>query len=296
MIRNFLTVIFSFFLVSFSFSIKEYNRYAEIRLVSSTPGGKEIKSVLGIAPKDSIDFIRWNILLDSSTGIFKANLQYGISKPNTNGFIDPRTKTIEGTFNVNSSVYVLKSNALQTDLKFIKISDHLFHLLGTDKKLLVGNGGWSYVLNNISPGEKLSELKSLENDIDFFGKQDSLIIFEGRTPCDQMPNEFIFNVSKECIKLKWQLKLIPGFDSGKRGTYRMKGSISNHKELTGTFKIVEHEVSNKITMLLQLNPTNNTKQISFLIADKNILYFLNPGMKLFVGDSNFSYALNRIPG
>lgn len=190
MIKSFLTITLAFYLVSFNCQNKENEISESTRLVASTPAGKEIKTILGIDLKDSIDFIRWNVLLDSSSGKFKVELQYGISKPNTVGFISPKSKIIEGKFEVSSGTYILKSASLPKDLRFIKINEHLFHILGTDQNLLVGNGGWSYVLNN-SSGMQVSDLKGLETDIKLFSEQDSVITFDGRTPCDQFPKNLI---------------------------------------------------------------------------------------------------------
>lgn len=293
MVRYFLTITFALFFASFTCLNKENKISESITLVASTPGGKEIKTILGIDLSDSIDFIRWNILLDTSSGKYKVDLQYGIAKPNTNGFITPKSKTFEGKFLVSSGVYILRSPSMKKDLKFIKLNEHLFHILGTDGNLLVGNGGWSYVLNNTSSGMQISELKGLESEFQLFGENDSVITFDGRTPCDQIPKAFNLDVSIDCIKLKWRLKLSPETGSGITGTYSLMGTFSNHKEVTGTYSITVHPQQQRL-FLLHLSPSNKERQISFFIADKNILYFLNPGMKLFVGDSNFSYALNRI--
>ena len=292
MVRNFLIVTFGFFFAGFT-CLNMENKFPEIiKLVASTPGGKEIKTILGIDLKDSIDFIRWNILLDTSSEEYKVDLQYGIAKPNTKDFIKPKSKIFQGKFSVSSGVYILKSSSLARDLKFIKINDHLFHILGNDENLLVGNGGWSYVLNN-SSGMQVSELKGLESRFSLFGDKDSVLIFDGRTPCDQIPEDFNLQMSDDCIKLKWRLKLKPGDDSGNTGTYSLKGTFSNHTEVTGRYNITAYPQQQRL-FVLQLSPSNKEKQMSFLITDKNILYFLNPEMKLFVGDSNFSYALNRI--
>lgn len=100
-------------------------------------------------------------------------------------------------------------------------------------------------------------------------------------------------MGNDCIKLKWRLKLRQQDNAGNIGTYSLMGTFSNHKEVSGTYRIVRNSEQQGLS-ILHLSPLSNGKQMSFIIADKNILYFLNPGMKLFIGDSNFSYALNRI--
>src|ERR1044072_7665052 len=57
----------------------------------STPAAPVVRSFLGIPAGDSIDFIRWQIFIDGDQYSLHAN--YGISKANSNGFINNGKKT-----------------------------------------------------------------------------------------------------------------------------------------------------------------------------------------------------------
>ena len=52
----------------------------------STPAATVVREFLGIDFRDSIDFIRWKLVLNDLH--FKLECNYGIGKPNTNGFIN----------------------------------------------------------------------------------------------------------------------------------------------------------------------------------------------------------------
>ena len=52
----------------------------------STPADAIVRSFLGIPLTDSIDFIRWKLILQDNR--YQLQCNYGISKPNTDGFIN----------------------------------------------------------------------------------------------------------------------------------------------------------------------------------------------------------------
>lgn len=109
----------------------------------STPAGQTVKSFLGIPLPDSIDFIRWKVTI--SDNHYQLSCNYGIGKPNTNGFIDGGTKMeLSGECKKGENYYQFR-NGTKT-LKVIQLNEDLLHLLNTDNSLLIGNGGWSYTL------------------------------------------------------------------------------------------------------------------------------------------------------
>jgi hypothetical protein len=68
------------------FFIVSYATGKEKIYIGSTPAGNTIRSFLGIPLPDSVDFIRWKIIV--SNNLYHLQCNYGIGKPNTNGFID----------------------------------------------------------------------------------------------------------------------------------------------------------------------------------------------------------------
>src|SRR5215203_494159 len=81
----------------------------ESNYTGSTPAGTIIRSFLGIAFTDSVDFIRWRINLQD--GRFSIKCNYGIGKPNTNGFINGgKWITLEGGLEKKQNIYLLQSD------------------------------------------------------------------------------------------------------------------------------------------------------------------------------------------
>ena len=77
-------------------------------------------------------------------------------------------------------------------LNLAEINNDLLYLLNAQKQFLVGNGGWSYALNNEQPmGTSV---------LNFYSKTvfPDTIAFEGRTPCRGLDDE-----RPDCYKRKW---------------------------------------------------------------------------------------------
>ena len=58
----------------------------ERKYTGSTPADPFVRSFLGIALQDSVDFVRWQLTFQNNN--YTLNCNYGIGKPNTNGFIN----------------------------------------------------------------------------------------------------------------------------------------------------------------------------------------------------------------
>jgi len=107
----------------------------ETNYTGSTPADNVVRSFLGIPFSDSIDFIRWKLELTDRT--FKLHCNYGIGKPNTNGFINGG-KTIEfnGPVKFENSRYRLQNG--DKTLTLAALNADVLHVLSTGDRLLVG--------------------------------------------------------------------------------------------------------------------------------------------------------------
>lgn len=252
----------------------------ELIYTGSTPADVVIRSFLNIPLPDSIDFIRWKLILGDNR--YKLQCNYGIGKPNTNGFIKGgRQVELSGKFKKESNYYQLQHH--DKTLNIVALNNNLLHLLNTDKKLLVGNGGWSYTLNNISP--------SPSDEINIGTKQtgwkDS-IAFEGRTPCN-VPG--IIPAGTVCYKLKWYIVFYAGNGKDKTGQYKVLGTPWRKEGgRTGNWEISSGKNS-KITY--QLKDDKGNVFLYLLQLDEHILVFTDKEGKLLVGDHDFSDTLNR---
>ncbi len=98
--------------------------------IASTPAGSVVRSFLGIAASDSIDFIRWKLTIDN--GNYKLHCNYGISKPNTNGFINGRKKIeLAGIIKEEKNNFALQNEGKV--LNIAKLNNDLLHLMDAYK-------------------------------------------------------------------------------------------------------------------------------------------------------------------
>ena len=269
--------IFSIFSILFLSSFAEGK---EIVYIGSTPAGPVVKSFLGIPLADSVDFIRWNLIFRNNQ--FELHCNYGIGKPNTNGFINGGKKIdMKGDLKKEKNNYGLQ-NAGRT-LWLVELNGDLLYLLDNERHLLVGNGGWSYILNNTSP--------SHTDQVTLTAGQTTVrdsIAFQGRTPCG-IPG--IIPPGTDCYKLKWYIVLYGNANRKDGGKYKILGTPWREKgPRTGNWSMVTGKNGR---IIYQLNDEQGKALIYFLKLDEHILIFTDTAGKLLVGDEDFSYTMNR---
>lgn len=282
---------------------RSVNRAMNLKFTGSTPGDKSIKSLIGIPTNDSIDFMRWELVLgEMNQPFFVLNLNYGLSKPNTSGFQPgDKTMTIRGTYesrhlktdSFNGEVYDLISSDFTNDtISLVKIGNRALHILERGNSLMVGNGGWSYTLNlSDRPDEEASPLITLVSAANILNDTSLEVIFDGRTPCSEIAMAFNFNPPRECLKLKWRLTLYRDTVTMEPSTYKLqRTNIRDTGIATGKWTVYCHSDS---TVIYKLDPDKPDNSLLLLAGDENVLFFLDKDYRLFPGNDNFSYTLNR---
>jgi hypothetical protein len=251
----------------------------ETLYVGSTPAHPVIKSFLGIPISDSIDFIKWKVVIKDDK--YSLHCQFGIGKPNTDGFMnDGKTIELKGRLRKEKNYYFLQNG--NRTLKLFALNGDLLHFLSNDNSLLVGNGGWSYTINADKP--------SNTDQINIVSKQTTLTdsaAFEGRTPCTGFTE---IHPGPNCIKLKWFVVLYANPATNEPTTYHLNGTYNRQGGKTGIWKIITGKDGR---MIYQLMLEKKNESIYFLKLTKDILVFTDKEGKLLVGDKNFSYTLNR---
>jgi hypothetical protein len=247
----------------------------------STPASPVIRSFLGIPITDSIDFIRWKLEFNGKR--YNLHCNYGIGKPNTNGFFDGGKKTeLNGALSKAANDYLLKNGS--NVLNIVEINEDLLQLADNNKKLLVGNGGWSYTLNNISPNY-LNKSNLITTPTAF---KDSMV-FDGRTPCG-VPG--VIEPGRLCYKLKWRISLYTDAGTNTHGKYRVLGT--GYRAQGGRMGdwIIANGIDGKI--IYRLKDEGGHGYLYLLKLDDHILVFTDAEGKLLVGNEDFSYTMNRI--
>ena len=252
----------------------------ETNYTASTPAASIVRTFLGISLTDSIDFIRWKLSFNDLKYSLECN--YGIGKPNTNGFYSGGEKVaFSGTVKRDKNTYILQNG--NKILKLAELNTNLLHILDNDNSLLIGGGGWSYAINNMTP--------SASNQNNLAARQTIIkdsIAFEGRTPCG-VPG--IIPAGKECYKLKWYVVLYGNPAKNAPTTYRVLGTgFRAEGGRRGTWKIINGKDGR---IIYQLNDEKGNPFLHLLKLDDGVLIFTDATGNLLVGDLDFSYTLNR---
>ena len=252
----------------------------ETNYTASTPAGSIVRTFLGISPSDSIDFIRWKLALTDVKYTLECN--YGLGRPNTNGFINGGKKVVvTGSVKRQGNIYLLQHG--NETLRLAELNANLLHVLNDDNSLLIGTSGWSYTINNISPSI---------NDQSTYSTKQAVIgdstVFTGRTPCG-VPG--IIEPGKECYKLKWLIVLYGNAANNEPASYKVFGTPYRAEGgRRGNWKIVTNK---KGQVIYQLLDEKGNPFIHLLKLDEGVLIFTDAKGNLLVGDHDFSYTLNR---
>ena len=250
--------------------------------VGSTPAHNVMRAFLQISLTDSIDFIRWRIEIDA--GIYKVQCRYGLAKPGTPGFSNEQSISFKGGFSKSGNVYILKNK--RKSVSILEVNTNVLHFLDGNSQMPIGNGGYSCALNNVNP-VKADQFNILATST----VTQSPLVFEGRTPCRDLPALLGLNKSDACNKMKWYFLFYTDTLSGKP-SYFLMGGMGYRKETMarGTWQIVNKSDGR---IIYQLYSDKWVRALKLLKADDNILFFIDADGRLLVGDEHFSYTLNR---
>ncbi len=276
----------------------------QMQLVGSTPGDQEIKILLGIDPKTPVDFIRWNLVLTApqvDSGEFTLNLQYGMSQPNTPGFINNGTSLhMTGRFSVvskkigyaESEVYQLVFSPSST-ISLVRINENVFHLLSSDGSLMVGNGGWSYSLNKAGENVNLKKLTSFVQSAFADADTSTRIIFDGRSPCKEIALDGRLSVAEDCFKLKWRFIFERDPKTLQPTRYTVERTDKRRSAIKGTWSLVTDNSKHTDAIIYRLQPDDGNSVVYMLAGDHNVIFFLDKNLNLLTGNQEYSYAANR---
>lgn len=129
--------------------------------IGSTPCDSLIRCLLEINPSTTCEFMKWELQLQrNKPNSFELIVFYGESKPNTNWFKNDGEKlALKGNYTVltgsatnsKAKIYRLQAENLKSPILLIEMDPHIFHFADKSKNFIVGNAGFSYVLNRTTP-------------------------------------------------------------------------------------------------------------------------------------------------
>lgn len=250
--------------------------------IGSTPADATVRAFLGISTVDSIDFIRWKMDIGPET--FSINCQYGLCNPGTPGFRDEQKMIFEGRVTRSGNYYNLKHK--DRSISILEVNENVLYLLDHRKNMLTGNGGWSYALNRRTPvTTEAIHIRSDQKPIP------NRIVFEGRTPCQELSALLGLNKRDACNKMKWLLIFYRDSVTGNPSHFLMNGMEYREETMAkGKWQIITGD-NNHIIYRLYLDRWS--RPLDLQQGDDNILFFTDADGRLMVGNEDFSYSLNR---
>ena len=250
--------------------------------VGSTPAHAVVREFLGLPLTDSIDFIRWK--LDVEGGVFTLHCRYGLAQPGTPGFSNEQKVAFEGRLTGENNHYLLQYQGKQVSL--LEVNANVLHFLDENNGMLSGNGGYSYVLNNISP-----VVTAAINVNTYSTVAQGPLVFEGRTPCNALPGLLGIAKSEACNKMKWYFVFYTDTLTG-NPSYFLMGGIG-HREETMEKGRWQSRTDAKGRTVYQLQSDKWMHPLNLLKGDDNVLFFIDASGQPLVGNEDFSYTLNR---
>jgi hypothetical protein len=122
--------------------------------------------------------------------------------------------------------------------------------------------------------------------------RDTMLHFVGRSPCSEIARNLQIPAGSDCAKIKWNLKLFQDPVNFRPTRYELSRTFHRESIIEGKWQIIKGTSTNPDAIIYQLDP-GSQQSVFLLKGDDNVLFFINPGGGLLVGNQEYSYTLNR---
>jgi hypothetical protein len=278
--------------------------------VGSTPCGATLLRFLGIPTAEKCEFIRWDLALAldakaEAPGPAIVNVEYGVhGQPLKKLRRELSWAKANGTAERKDAAAVELARGAAR-LRLWRVNDETLHFLDAKNRLLVGDGAYSYALSFLvaeprkptaPPPDVSYKILPVATGPDVYG------VFEGRTPCDIAK---VVNVAMPdgCIKIKWRLTLFQDPKTKAPQRYRLEGGMFPAGGREGKLTPLDGTPFDAAAKVIRLElPAAEQREyvrgksaepIHLMRGDENVLYFLDSGGKLGLGNRDYNYVLNR---
>lgn len=271
----------------------------------TSPCADFVKAFLGIPPEQKCDRITWQLSIQPGSKMFALTREYGFH-------VDNRTYQAHGSASMKGTLTTTKGRASDPEatvfqlvneksqrIAFAAVDANVLHLLDTNQRLAIGDGGASYTINriNISPAtvDPFTDRNQPFTESDVTAKAS----FAGRSPCQEIARELKRPVAGDCFKLKWSLQLYRDPQTFQPTTYLLRGTLyrndssGTERPREGKWKVIRGTKADPNAVIYQLDAFGADGPINLLKGDRGVLFFLANNGYLLVGDKDFSYTLNR---
>lgn len=189
---------------------------------------------------------------------------------------------------------------LEGGQKLLEVSKNVLHFLGAKDELIVGHGGWSYSLHRADAAEKrgdwhLARAKP-ESEVTYtIGPLATgagvHAVFEGRTPYKGIAGQLGLPWDEGCLKAKWRLTLFQDEKSKTPSEYKIEGSLFKATPREGKWRMEKGAEGAPFKVVLEATKTQ--PELVLLLIDDDVAFVTAKSSEPRVGNSEFSYTLNR---
>ena len=277
--------------------------------VGSTPCGATLFRFLGAAAPVPCEFIRWELSLaldakSDSPGPAIANVEYGVfGQPLKKLRREFKWAKVNGTAE-RKDAHAVELQRGPAKLRLWRVSDETLYFLDAKNQLLVGDGGYSYALSYAvaeeppaaPPPDVMYKILPVATGPNVYG------VFEGRTPC-RIAKVLNVEAPAGCIKLKWRLTLFQDPKTKAPASYRLEGTLFPAGAREGALSPLSGTPFDAAAQVVRLELPDaeraayvrgkSPEPVHLMRGDENVLFFLDNGGKLGLGNRDFNYVLNR---
>lgn len=279
--------------------------------VGSTPCGESMRTLLSISLDAGAELIEWELALTTAADpqtapTYHLRYRFGPTRANQPG-LDKTAEVVErrGTWRSESRRDQRAAAAvvvLDNTLAFLRVGETLLHALGSDGRLMVGNGGWSYTLVQRDAAEPPVDTRLAAADPGDSARTTSRArgravfgIFDGRTPCQAIARELGLDPRPGCWKAKWRLTLFHDPKTRQPASYRLEGTLFKRQHRQGVWRIRRGAGTGHAQDVYELTSSDGGSPLLLLAADDRVLFFLDRNQRLLVGNAMNAYTLDRMP-
>jgi|GEM_PF-298043 len=270
--------------------------------VGTSPCGALIRPLLRVPAKGKCDLVKWELTLykdpkTSTPTSYTIKSEYEFYMTNSTSEKKPLA-IVEGTWTIQKDLaaypgavfYTLDPGNAETTLSFVQLDDNIIHIANADKSLMIGDGGQSYSLNRKDPRSGASVKQTFPLSV--VDRSVSQIVFQGRTPCQEIARASAIAATEDCFKLKWLLTLNYNTATYEPSAFSLARTGHRESPITGTWRILHGTKANPQAIVYKLDTDKPQESLYLLQADKNVLFFMDKEMNLLVGNQDFDYTLN----
>jgi len=287
-------------------SIAPLNRASSENVFTGTsPCADFVKPFLRIPSDVKCDRIKWQLSVSPDSRTYELTREYGFH-------VDNRTYRSHGSESMRgmlkptkgrasdpeATVFQLSGDTSQS-ISFAVIDENVLHLLDTNQRLTIGDSGASYTINKLHASASKGRESLYQTGAFRENGATAKTSFSGRSPCQEIARELKHPVPADCFKLKWALELRRDPQTLVPTTYKLRGTLYR-KDATetehpreGKWKVIRGTKTYPNAVVYQLDAFGSDGPIYLLRADDGILFFLDNNGRVLVGDTDFSYTLNR---